>query len=343
MNYAIIMAGGIGARFWPLSRLKNAKQFIKLIDNQSFLEHTINRIGNCIDTTNIWIIGNQAQEAQLRAHSTTIPPQQLLLEPCGKNTAPCIAWAAFELIKTDPDAVMIVLPSDHMITPAKEFADTIKTAVDIATTHHELVTIGIPPTSANTAYGYIETRQSTQQSLQVKAFHEKPDKATAEAYLKKGHFYWNSGIFIWKAQTILKQIQHHLPQLYESLQSASQTQDGIVNAYPTLESISIDYGIMEKTAEITRMIPASFAWSDIGSWTALEAFLPKDHHHNASETNIISQNSHHNIIHAPGKTVALIGVDNLIIVDTPDAILIVPKSHDQNVKDIITQLPNSLK
>ena len=343
MNHAVILAGGMGTRFWPLSRLKNAKQFIRLIDNKSFLEHTIDRVGTIIDIPHVWIVGNKDQETQLREHASQINQNQTLLEPCGKNTAACIAWAAFELLKKDPDAIMIVLPSDHMISPNKAFADTISTALQIVHNQDVLITIGIPPTFANTAYGYIETTQKNAVSLPVMAFHEKPNKETAEAYLKKGHFYWNSGIFIWKAATILEQIKHHLPNLYAALKTGIDTNTSIPDIYPTLDSISIDYGIMEKSAHITQVIPASFTWSDIGSWTALNDFLPKDPHNNASETNVIAHNSHDNIIHAPGKTVALIGIDNLIVVDTPDALLIVQKCHDQDVKSIMSQLPKSLK
>jgi mannose-1-phosphate guanylyltransferase len=340
MNYAVIMAGGLGTRFWPLSRQKNAKQFIRLIDNQSFLEHTIDRISHSIPTSHIWIVGNKAQEAQLRDHAKKINPDHLLLEPCGKNTAPCIAWAAFELSKIDTDAIMIILPSDHMITPTDEFNRTIESAVQIAKAQDTLVTIGIMPTHPTSAYGYIETNGSSP-ILSVTAFHEKPNPQTAETYIKKGNFYWNSGIFVWKASVILDQIKTHLPDLYHALHTKSS--DEIINTYPTLESISIDYAIMEKSAHITTLIPSTFTWSDIGSWTALDDFLPKDSHHNASEANIISHNSSNNIVHAPDKTVALIGIDNLIIVDTADALLIVPKSHDQDVKDIMGQLPDSLK
>jgi mannose-1-phosphate guanylyltransferase len=344
---SVIMAGGMGTRFWPLSRKNNPKQFIKLIEDKSFLTHTIDRISPITPPSHIWVVGNRDHARQLKEHAPTIPTSHHLHEPCGKNTAPCIAWAAFKLVQQDPEAIMIVLPADHMITPQDQFEATIHTAIDVASTG-KLVTIGIPPTSPHTGYGYIETtptKDPKSPSQQVIAFHEKPSKEMAESYLEKGDFYWNSGIFIWKASLILDQLHRHLPDIYTALDTATKSSDptAIDTAYAHITAISIDYGIMEKCASLTHVIPAKFTWSDIGSWSALDEFLPKDTHQNASESPLISVKSTSNIVHAPHKTVTLIGVENLIVVDTGDALLITQKACDQDVKTVIDHLPEALR
>lgn len=342
MVHIMIMAGGIGTRFWPLSQPLKPKQFLSLIGNRPLLIETIERVKPLTpNLENLWILGNKLHHSTLAELPYSIPKTQILEEPFGKNTAPCIGWAASEVLKKDKDAIMVILPSDHWISPEEGFIKTINKAIEQVQKQNTLVTIGINPTHPHTGYGYIQTNTQDSDIKQVISFTEKPSLEIAKTYLKQGNYFWNSGIFVWKAEKILDLFQEHLPQQHAILEQLKKTPSNapeFEDFYNKFEPISIDYGIMEKASHITHMIPAEFNWSDIGSWTALEAFLKKDAHNNASNQPIFALDSNNNIIYSEGSRVILFHVHDMVIVHTKDTVLIFPKDQDQNLKKVITHV-----
>ncbi len=347
MIHAVIMAGGKGTRFWPMSRASKPKQFLKIFGNRTLLDHTILRLSPLIPSENVLIVGNKTHGKFLVSTQKRFKGSQVLYEPCGRNTAACIGWAAIELLKKDPEAVMVVLPADHYIEPASAFRQVIKQATQIAQQEDRLVTIGIHPVFAHTGYGYIETAASHLPIKTVKSFCEKPDEKTAEKYLKTGRYYWNSGIFIWKASKILSLFETHLPAHFNLLKKIQKLEtcdsEAFSQIFEQFENISIDYGIMEKVAQEIKMIPATFMWNDIGNWTSLETFWEKDEKKNAHLGNLVAVNSDHNLVYSEKRLVTLIDVNNLIVIDSEDALLILPKTSDQKIRQLYDQLPPSFQ
>lgn len=346
--HAVIMAGGRGTRFWPLSRLETPKQFISIIGDQTFFQHTLNRLEGVIAPDQQWVVGSVSQESLLKPAAKGIPNTHLLLEPEGRNTAPCIAWAAYELLQEDPEAIMAVLPSDHMIQNIPGFQQTLQKAVAVVEkSPDQLVTIGIPPTFPHTGYGYIHAKEDAQieNAFSVIQFKEKPDQKTAEGYIQTGEFFWNSGMFIWKAATLLAALETHLPelsQLLPTLKGIGHDPPALKTAFRKLPSISIDYGLLEKTPETIRMIPAEFDWSDVGSWSTIPNYFPKDENENTLIGTTLTHNSHHNLVMSKNKVVTLCNVDHLAVVETDDALLVMDIRKDQDIKQIIDQLPPEL-
>lgn len=348
MNYAVIMAGGKGTRFWPLSRKAKPKQYLSLINDDSLLENTIDRLPESVESSAVYVV---TSASQLSCYTSNMKQKigEILPEPMGKNTAPCIAWAAWDIGLKDPDGVMIVLPSDHVVQDTAAFKHCISFACEQAQRNESLYTIGIPPTSPHTGYGYIEVDHGVQASgsqtmYPVMSFKEKPTLSVAKSYVESGRYYWNSGMFVWSVKAI-KQAFHrclpHMAQRFDELYSqGSPTQSALDAAYAEVESISIDYGILENSKDIV-MIPASFDWSDIGSFTALAPFLTQHAQDNASNQSMYSQNSSGNIV-ISNKPVILLDTHDTMVIETDDAILIAPKSSDQAIKDIQTLLPESL-
>jgi mannose-1-phosphate guanylyltransferase/mannose-6-phosphate isomerase len=345
MFHAVIMAGGKGTRFWPLSRAKKAKQFLEIVGKKTLLAHTIERIKPLVKD-NVWIVGNRGQAEHLAEAKKTLPKQQVILEPFGRNTAPSIALAAIALLKKDPDAIMAVLPADHMIESPARFRRTIKQAFDYVQKHQAFVTIGIPPTFPHTGYGYIEAKTKDSKISPVMRFCEKPDLQTAQQFISQGNFYWNAGIFVWRAQHILDSILALVPDMQMGIETLctakTLSQKCLLESYEKMPNISIDYAVMEKSAAQTRVIPAQFTWDDIGNWGAMDNYWPHDANGNAHRGQVIGINSHNNIIHTH-KTATLIDVDNMIVVETPDALLIAPKSSDQKIRELYDSLPKDLK
>ena len=347
MIFTVIMAGGKGTRFWPLSREIKAKQFLKLSNNNSLIENTISRMTGLSKPEEILVVSNKNQTKYLKKIEALIPQKNILKEPIGKNTLPCIAWAAIECLKKANDPIMVILPSDHHISPVKTFHSTINEAIKEVQENNTLVTLGIKPTHAHTGYGYIQVDDNHKKIRKVKAFKEKPNKNIANQYLKKGNYFWNAGIFIWKASKIIELIETYYPTLSPLLEElrktpASHTKQlrSIFEAFPT---ISIDYGILEHEAQNMRLIPANFKWNDIGNWSALQQFLKLDNQDNAYKTDFIQLNSKNNIAYSEKKLIACIDVDNLVIVDSDDALLILPKSSDQKIKELYDKLPKKFK
>jgi mannose-1-phosphate guanylyltransferase len=346
MIHAMIMAGGKGSRFWPMSRLKKAKQFLSILGDSPLLDYTINRIAPLIDNENCWLLANNEQSQYLDA-ITSVQQNNILREPFGKNTAACIVWGAFEALKRDPEAILVNISADAWISNQKGFETTILKAIEEVRLHNSLVTIGIRPRSAHTGYGYIETSSKQGDVYSVKSFTEKPDAITAESYYKNEHYFWNAGIFVWKASRLLELINEHMPTHYKQLKKMTdqtiKDPNNVATYYSKLDPLSIDYGLLEKIGPQISLVPAEFEWDDIGSWSSLEPYLEKDAFQNAIRGKAITYDSHRNIIFSNKKLIALCHVNDCIIVDTDDALLIVPKKFDQDIKHLYNSVSDDYK
>ncbi len=351
--YPVIMAGGVGTRFWPRSREKSPKQLLEIVGKGTLIQNTVKRLSRFVDAGNIFVVTNKAQKAlatkQLEAVS--VDPEKILFEPIGRNTAPCIGLAAMHIKRLDPDGVMVMLPSDHLIEQIDEYERVIKLAVQIADESKSLVTIGIRPTHPETGYGYIQMINEEgdnnpffdRGAYRVKTFAEKPSQQIAEKFLASGDFLWNSGQFVWRADVILEKLRHFLPDLCSELDKVEGTigtpqyQSTLENVYGLIRGISIDYGVMEK-AEDVFIIPARFGWSDIGSWDEVYRMSGKDDHGNSITGKVIQRDTAGCLIYSEQRVIATIGVSDLIVVDTGDALLICNRGRSQEVKEIADYL-----
>ncbi len=340
---ALIMAGGVGTRFWPLSRESNPKQFLKIVSDKSMIQMTVERLLSKINIEDIYIVTAKSQVELIRKHIPELPEENIIIEPFGMNTAPCIALSAIYLSrKYDAKETIIVLPADHLIKDEKAFLQSLDIAQKSAEDEY-LVTFGIKPDYPATGYGYVEAKQEICENVfSVKQFKEKPDLKTAKNFLKAGNFFWNSGMFMWKIETILKAFQNYLPDVSNLLHkisikwNAAGTWADISDEYEKMPKLPIDIGIMEK-AKKRVVIPVDYGWSDVGSWKALYDVSQKDENKNVlnCESEIIG--SKNNYVYS-NKMVVLIGVENLIIVDTKDALLISGKVDSEQVKEIVNNL-----
>jgi mannose-1-phosphate guanylyltransferase len=353
--YPVILAGGRGTRFWPLSRKKRAKQLLALDGKQTMIQQTVARLLPLAPPKQFWIITNDDLRPAILKQLPKLPKTQVLAEPVGRNTAPAIGLAAFLLLREHPDAVIGMFPSDHVIADEKSYRATIERAAEIAAAGENIVVLGIRPTRAETGYGYIEVGSaSSGGALRVRRFTEKPDAEKATVFVAAGNYFWNSGMFLWSARTLAKALREHLPRtapLLEEIAAAFGTRKFAATfrrLYPKCENISIDYAVLEprsakgEQAGNIFCLPADFGWNDLGSWTALH-----EHHHaksNPPEGNLINGagffvlNAHGNYVHAPGKFVATVGVSNLVVVETPDALLITTLQHAQDVGKVVKHL-----
>lgn len=353
MIIPVIMAGGVGSRFWPLSRENKPKQFLKLVDSErSMIKCTVDRISTIASIENIFVVTNEKYCQEIRKQLPLIPSGNILNEPIGRNTAACIGLAAVYIeSKYQEDGTMVVLPSDHQIAKEDEFIKVINSAIDFAELSDSLVTIGIEPRYPETGYGYINFHlenmgNNAQTVYKVKAFTEKPDLETAKSFLEMGTYLWNSGMFVWKVSTIRKMIKQFMPQLHESLEviknSIGKKNELSVldEEYNQLASVSIDYGILEKAGNIY-VVPGDFGWDDIGSWTALERVVKKDAKGNVIQGKHVGIDTKNSIVHGMNKVITTVGIDDLVIVDTEDAILICNKKRAQEIKEIREMLVKS--
>lgn len=343
--YAVIMAGGVGARFWPLSRRANPKQLLPLgPTDESLLAATVRRITDVVPAERVLIVTSQNLAEATAAAVPQVPRANILAEPVGRNTAPCIAWAAAHVRRLDPKGILAVLPADHHIGNEPEYVRILK----LGTTTAEkggLVTVGIKPNRPETGYGYIEVGPETGGGVHRAArFVEKPTLEKAEALLRTGNHVWNSGMFFFSAETILSEVAKHLPKLHADVgeidKAAAEGKEmaAIERLYPAMESISIDYGIMER-AESVQVVPADFGWSDLGSWTTAWELAEQDAAGNALPEGAVAVDSSGTYVRtAKGKLVAVIGVHDLIVVDTDDALLIMPRSRAQDVRSVVDAL-----
>lgn len=346
---AVIMAGGRGERFWPRSRKTLPKQFLPLVDREkTMIQQTAERISPLVMPEDIFIVTNKDYIKLCRSQLPQIPAENILAEPMSRNTAPCIGLAAAHIQKKYNDAIMLVLASDHVIKYEKMFISTLKQAIAVAAENEHLLTIGITPSHPDTGYGYInfeidDNCSSTPGVFSVKRFVEKPDIKTAKEYLDSGMYLWNSGMFVWKCSTILSNIRKLLPDMYEGLmrvQKAIGTQEEervLVKEYSVLQSVSIDYGIMEN-AESIYTIPGYFGWDDVGSWLSLERINQTNEYGNIVSGNVITIETKDSIVQGSDKLIAMVGVEGLVIVDTEDAILICNKDNTQGIKKVLENL-----
>lgn len=346
--HAVIMAGGSGTRFWPLSREISPKQMLKIVGEDTMIRQTIKRLHRLVSRKNISIVTNAKQAFDLDLHLEELKNGKdvlrIIAEPLGRDTAPAIGLAAVYLKKANTDSIMIVLPADQNIHNEKAFIEVLKKAVKSAERGH-LVTLGIKPLRPETGYGYIKAGGRGQGSRvrRVKKFTEKPDKKTAEEYIKDGNYLWNSGIFVWKASVILEEIKRHMPALYGELLKigkaigAKNEKKAIEKAYSKLDSISIDYGVLEKSKNVM-VVPADMGWTDVGSWPALDEVLPHDACGNIIRGNVVDIQSKKSIIFSHERLVATVGLEDMIVVDTADATLVCPKQKAQDVKRVVDEL-----
>lgn len=348
---AVIMAGGVGTRFWPRSRERSPKQLLEILGKGTMIQNTVKRLEGFINSRDVLVVTNRTQKAMVMKQLDHLPEENILVEPVGRNTAPCIGLAALHVRQIDAKAVMVVLPADHVVQNDEEFRRVMQLAVDTAYESGNLLTIGIKPTNPETGYGYIQmftedgdhNPYHTKGVYKVKTFAEKPNLQTAERFLASGDFLWNSGMFIWRVDAILKEVERCLPDLYDELTKignaigAPAYQSVLEKVYGVIRGISIDYGVMEK-AEKVFVIPGDFGWSDIGSWDEVYRLSGKDEHGNSITGKVIQKDTVNSYIYSPDKFVATIGVEDLIIVNSGDALLICRRGKSQDVKEIADYL-----
>ncbi|MDA8125691.1 MAG: mannose-1-phosphate guanylyltransferase [Deltaproteobacteria bacterium] len=346
--FAVIMAGGKGSRFWPRSRETRPKHLLDILGERTIIQETVARIRPLVPPERILVVTGQSHAAELIRQLPEIPAENILIEPVGRNTAPCIGLAALHILQRGTDEVMLVLPSDHRIGAEETFRQILRAAAEVAAAGKALVTVGIRPTGPETGYGYIEQgdpvpTDGAAKVYRVRSIREKPDRALAEQFLQKGGFSWNSGMFVWKASTILAEIRQFLPDLHQGLlkiQEALGTdreEEIVATTYGALKGVSIDYGVMEKAKEVL-VIPGEFGWSDLGSWDALWEVSPKGEKENAVRGEWIAVEAKRCLVHSPEKLVALVGVEDLLVVDTPDALLICRRGRSQEVRKVVEAL-----
>lgn len=341
------MAGGVGTRFWPRSREKSPKQLLEILGKETMIQNTVKRLDGFVHPRDVLVVTNKIQKAMVMRQLESLPEENILVEPVGRNTAACIGLAALHAVQVDPLAVMVVLPADHVIQNAGEFIRVLRLATETAYASGCLLTIGIKPTHPETGYGYIQMFTEagdhnpyfSKGVYKVKTFAEKPNLQTAERFLASGDFLWNSGMFIWRADAILQEIQRCLPELYEELNRIAPTigtssyQTTLEKVYGMIRGISIDYGVMEKSEKVY-VIPGDFGWSDIGSWDEVYRLSGRDERGNSVTGKVIQKDTTNSYIYSPDKVVATIGVEDLIIVNTSDALLICKRGKSQDVKEI---------
>lgn len=343
---ALIMAGGVGERFWPRSRKSLPKQFLSLTgDGKTMIQNTVARILPLVAYEDIYIVTNASYRALVRQQLPGIPEKNILLEPVGRNTAPCIGLGAVCAMKNYGDATMLVLPSDHIIHQAEVFRSVLTKGIAIAQQNNALVTLGIAPNAPETGYGYVKYDEKCPigDGYRVESFHEKPDAETARRYLSEGGYLWNSGMFIWKASEILRQMQAYMPENYKLLMEigtaiGTERQDAVLQEkFPQMQAVSIDYGILER-GDGVYVIPASFGWDDVGSWLAVGRMNVPDKDGNTITGDVISVDSHYNIVQGGDKLIAMVGLENIVVVDAGDAILICNKNHTGKIRQVLDEL-----
>lgn len=354
-NYVVIMAGGIGSRFWPLSKRNYPKQFHDILGvGKSLLRLTYDRFAEFIEPNNIYIITNTTYTLLVSEQIPELPTGNIIDEPAAMNTAPCVAYASFKLFAKNPEANIVFAPSDHLITDEKTFKDSLITALNYTETHHKLITLGIKPNRPDTGYGYIQQHDKAidEGLFMVKTFTEKPNLELAKTFIESGDFSWNSGIFIWTAKDILQEFETHQNDMYELFEKGIGKYNTLEEAafiheqYPQCKSISIDYAIMEKT-KIAAIMPVDFGWSDLGTWKSLFVLRDKDENNNLKHGNNIElyQSSNCLIVQEanPNKLVVVEGYDDAIIVDTEDILFISHLSKEQEVRDITNDIKDKYK
>ena len=343
--YAVIMAGGVGSRFWPRSKKKTPKQLLNIFGTNTMIQETVERLNGIVPEENIFVITNRVQRDEIIRQLPYVPENNIIEEPFGRNTAACIGLASLVVKSKCKDAVTLILPADHIIKDLDEYHRTLQEAAEFAESSKGLVTIGIKPSRPETGYGYIQMEENeiADNIHKVYTFAEKPNYATAVRFLESGDFYWNSGMFIWHVDAILNEIEKYMPDLHEGLEelkpslNTPEFNDALGNVYGKLRNISIDYGIMEKSQNVY-LIKGEFNWSDVGSWEEVYQLSDKDENGNAVMGNVFTEMTVDSYIYSPDKFASVIGVDNLIIINTNDALLVCRRDKSQDVKKIVDHL-----
>lgn len=343
--YAVIMAGGVGSRFWPRSTEKNPKQLLTIFGGNTMIQDTVERLDGIVEKEHIFIITNNIQKMKVVEQLPYIPEDNVIAEPFGKNTAPCIGLASVLIKRKDPDSVMVVLPADHLIKNTDDFQQTIKQAAEYAYNSNGLVTLGIRPDRPETGYGYIQFKEEevADRVHEVNTFAEKPNLDTAKRFIKAGDFLWNSGMFIWRTDVILAAIEEHMPELYDGLLKIEENigrenfYEVLTNVYGQLTKISIDYGIMEKAKNVF-VIPGDFGWSDVGSWETVYQLSDKDENGNAVSGDIYLSDTKNSYVFTEDKFTAVLGIEDVIIINNKDSLLICKRDMAQNVKQVVDYL-----
>lgn len=351
--YAVIMAGGSGTRFWPASIAKRPKQFLPISGGLPMIEETYRRLDGLVDAEHVLVVTAADQAHLVREALPELPARNILAEPQARNTAPCVAWAAYEIARRDPNAVQVVLPADHVIRPAEKFRDTLRAAARQAALDGAdggLYTFGIEPTFPATGYGYIKAAEAQGESdgqaiYRVDSFVEKPAEDVARGYLAEGGYFWNAGIFVWHTGAILRAIESLTPKLAAGMQrimAAPNDRELLAAEYGLLDKDPVDIAIMERAQDV-RLMPIDYTWNDVGSWKALEEISTKDDHGNAvvmgKDGDFVRVEAHDNLVYAEGaRVIALVGVEGLAVVQTDEATLVCPLDRAQDVKEIVAEL-----
>ncbi|MGN7783994.1 mannose-1-phosphate guanylyltransferase [Niabella sp. 22666] len=347
-HYVAIMAGGIGSRFWPKSRTSFPKQFLDILGTgKTLIQATFARYSKIVPVENIFVVTSEDYANIVHEQLPALPQDNIVAEPFRKNTAPCIAYIAFKIHKLNPDAVMIAAPADNHILDEENFGGVMHKALDFVSHVSALTTVGIMPTHPNTGYGYIqhEASEAAPGIYKVKTFTEKPNLELAKTFIESGDFLWNSGIFTWKCKTIISAFEQHLPEIFELFDGEKEQfntpaeKKTIESIYSQCPSISIDFGIMEKANNVY-IIPASFSWSDLGTWNSAHANMEKDYFDNAVVgDNVMVFDTHHCMIHTSNKKMILVqGLEDYIVVDTDDVLMICKKEKEQEIKDYVSEI-----
>ena len=347
--YAILMAGGVGSRFWPSSKASNPKQFLDILGvGETLFQTTFKRLSGLIPAENIYVLTNKKYVDMIKEQIPHIKDEQIVPEPEMRNTAPSILLGALKIYKQNPDSLIVVAPSDHWIKEEAEFMDSIQEAFNYAEEEDRLITLGIQPDSPNTGYGYIKYDKEAEGSLRkVERFTEKPGLKKAEKFLEEGNYVWNAGIFIWSSKFIVENFKEHLPEMYKLFEKGDEVwnkkeeKQFLEENYSKAANISIDYGIMEK-ADSVFVIPVSFSWSDLGTWSSVQNELPQDENGNtAINSRLVAENAENNIISTSNKKIVVLkGLSDFIIVEDKDVLMIVPKSDEQQIKEIRDKVMN---
>ena len=346
-RYCVIMCGGVGSRFWPFSKAARPKQFINFFGTgRSLLQMAFDRMQGIVPVDNIILITNESYEPLIKEQLPQIKPSQILLEPARRNTAPCIAWAAHHIKAINPDARMMVAPSDHLILNVERFRESVIKAFDFIDSHNALVTMGIKPSRPETGYGYIQVGEHIEGNFSaVKTFTEKPDEDLARVFLQSGEFFWNSGMFFWSADAILKALDDYAPEINATFEQGKEyfgtaSEQEYINAnFQACPSISIDYAIMEKAPNVY-VETVDFGWNDLGTWRSLYDHSPKNREGNVSQNcKALMFNSHNNIVAIKGdKLIVASGLEGYIVADVDDALLIVPLEEEQKIKQYVNDV-----
>ena len=353
MLHAVIMAGGSGTRFWPRSRRSRPKQLIQIAGPKSMLAATVDRLVGVVPPANIWVVTTEDLREAIQEEAPHLAGENILAEPAGRDTAAAIGLAAVAIAARDESAILAVMPSDHTIHPAGKFQQALKAAARVVERQDYLLAFAVLPTYPATGYGYIDKGKDFDESpadltvFHAQAFTEKPDLATAKKYVKHGKFFWNAGIFVWRARTILEEIARHLPAHGEALGRIAnawgtpRAAETLAGVYPRFKRISIDYGVMEPAARAGRVLlaPAPFHWDDVGSWVSLANHLPSDRDGNIAEGAVVVIDSANNILSSEGDhLIAALGVSGLVVVHTPDATLVTTREKAQEIKKVVSTL-----